>query len=76
MWVAQRRRGEQIAVSAWNASGDPVVILVAVSSIDRERGTVRIAVDAPAEIKLERLEAAKNASDNNGDRSNGRVDLR
>lgn len=75
MWVAEREVREQIAISAWDSKGNPVEIVVAVARIDREHCTVRIAVDAPQDIKLQRVEHAKNARDNVSDRPSGRVDL-
>jgi sRNA-binding carbon storage regulator CsrA len=68
MWVAERRAREQVAISAWDSKGNPVEIVVAVARIDREHCTVRIAVDAPQDIKLQRVEHAKNARNNAGNR--------
>lgn len=68
MWVAERNPGEQLTINAWDSQGKPVQIVIAVARIDLANCTVRIAVDAPSDIKLQRVEKAKNARNNVGDR--------
>ena len=68
MWVAERNPGEQLTIDAWDSKGKPVRIMVAVARIDLEHCTVRIAVDAPSDVKLQRVEHAKNARNNVGNR--------
>jgi len=75
MWVAERRTGEQVTISAWDSKGNPVEIVVAISRIDLDRRRVRIGVNAPEDIKLKRNDDATNARDNASDRPSGRVDL-